>query len=45
MVFRDDFDALDDDIFSAYGIDEYVEEPEEDYEAMGYWDEDDEEDE
>lgn len=43
MVYSDEFDALDDEIFSSYGIDSYIEEPEEDYESLGYYEEEEEE--
>lgn len=40
MVYSDEFDALEDEIFSSYGIDAYIEEPEEDYESFGYFGDD-----
>lgn len=43
MRFGDEFDELDDEIFSIYGIDSYDEEVEEDYESMGSFIDEDEE--
>lgn len=43
MRFDDEFDDLDDDIFSMYGIETYNEDADEDFEAIGSFIEEEEE--